>query len=271
MGGFLLTWGTLIVAVFALVQPWLVAVWKRLFRRLQVDVYESGAIEVGFSSFGPTIGLYGTLRARHGDAFIRSIELQLIREKDNARHQLRWGVFRSSAFGSQQQRTFQTCVSFLLTKDSATPYDIQFWDLDVQSEQRPLLEALRSAWAEAVMAAGGHQLLQAGADFAAIADELRQATRQLYGDFSQRQIHIDTFAALQRLCYWEPGWFTLELTVRTARPNGTFPHCLRFQLTAEQVSLLRINPVLVLQEACGQLVGTYNFVYPQYSDRKEVR
>ena len=59
---FLKGWGSLIIATVALVQPWMIALWKRFVRPGTIDIHETGTIEIGYSSFGPTIGLRGTLR-----------------------------------------------------------------------------------------------------------------------------------------------------------------------------------------------------------------
>ena len=65
MVDFLKIWGTLIIALFALIQPWIRAIWKKLSWQQEVDVFETGSIEIGFSSYGPTVGLQGTLRSVH--------------------------------------------------------------------------------------------------------------------------------------------------------------------------------------------------------------
>lgn len=72
MPDFLKSWGTLIVAAVALIQPWLIAAWKKFLRRQKIEVYEAGTMEIGFSTFGPTIGLQGAVRAINRDAFVPS-------------------------------------------------------------------------------------------------------------------------------------------------------------------------------------------------------
>lgn len=57
MAGFLKLWGALIVAFVALAQPWIITLWRHYFRRGQIDIYETGQIELGYAEFGPTIGL----------------------------------------------------------------------------------------------------------------------------------------------------------------------------------------------------------------------
>ena len=43
-----------------------------------------------------------------------------------------------------------------------------------------------------------------------------------YDTFSKTPVHVDAFANLDRLCYWEPGRYELKMTVETSRPERTF-------------------------------------------------
>lgn len=268
MSEFLKTWGALIVAFLALIQPWLMAFWRKYVRRQRVDVFETGNIELGFSSIGPTIGLYGTLRALHRDAFIRTIELRLVRQQDNLQHAFSWGIFRSPtvSLGDQQNPSFQLCSSFLLSEQSPFHYNIQFWDRQTQEQIRPLVEKLKEAWATAFLDAGGRQLLEQGVDLAAVAEEVRRATRELYSDFSQQELHVDVYTTLQRLCYWEPGGYSLEMALSTSRPKRTYNRRWSFEVSEKEADLLRLNTIKILQEACGQIYGAWNFVYPTYGE-----
>ena len=47
----------------AMAQPWAIGFWKRYIRRGTITPYVTGFIELGFSDFGPTIAIDGTLRA----------------------------------------------------------------------------------------------------------------------------------------------------------------------------------------------------------------
>ena len=66
-------WITLGIALVALILPSAIWAWSNYVRRGVIDIHETWAIEVGFSSYGPTIGLNGTLQAVHHDRFVRSI------------------------------------------------------------------------------------------------------------------------------------------------------------------------------------------------------
>jgi len=92
------TW-TAIVAVIALVQPWVVALYRRVLRSGRLEIYETGLPEIGYSLWGATIALYGTLRSRDREMFAKSVTLQ-VRKLENtsaevATHRtLQWVAFR---------------------------------------------------------------------------------------------------------------------------------------------------------------------------------
>jgi hypothetical protein len=93
MNEFLKGWGSLIIAAIALAQPWVIGLFKKCFRRKRVEIYETGTIEIGLSTFGPTVGLFGTLNAIHGDAVVRNMTLKVVRLKDKAEQDFSWGFF----------------------------------------------------------------------------------------------------------------------------------------------------------------------------------
>src|SRR2546422_2957411 len=86
-------WATLAIAIVALILPGAIWAWSTYWRKGTVDVHETFTIEVGFSSYGPTIGMNGTLRAVHHDLFIRSIDLVVTKMKDSSRYAFEWLLF----------------------------------------------------------------------------------------------------------------------------------------------------------------------------------
>src|SRR5712692_9330241 len=91
------TWAAIaaVVAFAALVQPWIIGAWRRFVRRGTVDIYETGTIEVGFSAFGPSIGLMGTLRSRDRDMFVQSATLTVVKKDTAISHKFEWILFRN--------------------------------------------------------------------------------------------------------------------------------------------------------------------------------
>ncbi len=135
---------SLIIAVTALVQPWLITLWKKFFRSPKIEIYPSGNLEIGYSGYGPTIGLHGTLHALHGDVFVKSIQLKVRRVQTNEEHWFAWAVFRSPVitFNPSESQPMELPAGFIVSQTQPHRYNIVFHDPDIQSEIRPYLEKL---------------------------------------------------------------------------------------------------------------------------------
>jgi hypothetical protein len=260
---FLKQWGTLVVALAALAQPWLLALWRWLFRQGTVDVYQTGTIEVGYSSFGATIGLHDTLRAGHRDHFIRSIELTVTKQKDSSKHHFEWGVFRTQKLtvSGTQEASVELPYGFMLTTTQPHRYNIQFFDNSLQAEIRPHVTTVGKEWAEAV-----GQLPSLGVGFAPVQAAHQQAVQDLWQEFSKKRLLLEAYTTIDRLCYWESGRYFLEMRANTASPNRTFTRCWFFELSEEEVKSIRLNTVKLLQDVCGRVYGQYNFAWAKYQE-----
>src|SRR5437867_21983 len=119
-------WLTVAIALVALVQPWIVALWKKYLRKAAVEVYETRTIEIGHGNFGATVGLVGTFQALHRDAFVRRAGVVVVRRKDRAEQRLNWRAFRQQtvAVGSGTATTLELPSSFLLTVSAPFRYNI---------------------------------------------------------------------------------------------------------------------------------------------------
>ena len=252
---FIKDYGALIIAVIALIQPWLIFFYRLLFRRPRVRLYPSNIIEVGYNDFGPTIGLYGTLVSLHQNCFIDSIALLIRREKDKAEHQFNWLIFRSNqfVFNPNSEFTFEQPSGFIVNTRDAHKYNILFSDDSHHSEMQPFIQQTERQWEEEVSRAA---VLSQTPNY----DEL-------YENFLNTDGSMNFYTNIQRLCYWEVGSYSVEIKVNTSHPKGKFIFVERFSLTMENVELLRLNAVLLLAKICNQPNCTFRFAYPKFKSR----
>ena len=61
-----------------------------------IEYFPLNKVEIDFSTFGPTIGLVGTLRGAPNDQLVKSVSLMLVRDKDRSTHKFEWTIFRST-------------------------------------------------------------------------------------------------------------------------------------------------------------------------------
>jgi hypothetical protein len=129
---------------------------------------------------GPTVALLGTLRAINRDQFVGEISVEVVRERDEARHTFVWSLFRPLVVGSQAH---EVAGGFLASTSSPYRYNIFFVDEETHAEMDAILDPVRREWNERLIAA-------APAD-----DEAREA---LYRDFMQERVHYNAHAELAR-------------------------------------------------------------------------
>lgn len=266
---FLKGWGSLTIATIALIRPWVGALWRRLFRRGDIDMHPTTRVEVGYSTLGPTIGLTGTLRAVHRDQFVESMHLVVTKLKDGSHHQFDWFVSRAGKYSSvgKSEITAELVSGFMLATAQPHSYNVLFQDAGTQEEIRKHLEPAQSEWMRLRLAS---EAAQPAAFIIGSMMTVQQQQRQLdelFKQFMMLPVVTQAYSEIDRLIYWEPGTYGLELIVNTTRPDVSISDAWEFTLGADDVKSLRLNAVVILREVCDQSV-TYNFAYPAYEEAK---
>jgi len=263
LGKFLGVYGTLILAFLALIQPWTISLWKRYIRKGRIEIYETGNIEVGYSSFGPTIGLIGTLRCIHRDIFINSIGLEVVRQKDGSKHMFEWGLFRDRRLTSSggEEASFELPSGFMLLVSAPKRYDILFFDPNSQSDMRPHINGVRDAWVKFTIASG---IIKARMDTPSPVENI-EALGQEFEKFQKKEEYFLKFPILERLCYWDSGRYAIRMTVRTVEQKRSYEKEWFFDLSDQDAQLLRLNVVKILMDTCERpSYYQYHFAFPKY-------
>jgi hypothetical protein len=255
-------YGTLIIAIYGVVQIWIIALWRKYIKRGKLEIFPSGFIEIGYSAFGPTIGLNGTLRAVDKDVFVSSMRLELTRVKDGLSHAFEWMAFRSTQihFRDPKQITLELAAGFIVPVNQPYRYQIVFNDRQTMSEIEPALIKVKLAW---------QQFFQNAEDIVnkAISSGI-PATNVLSNLYSndfrkESKENHEAWDVLERKNYWEPGTYKLRMVVVTSGPNQIFSKDWSFELDKRSTHNLRLNSIAVLQELCAGQVN-YQFAYPPY-------
>ncbi|MGB8656755.1 MAG: hypothetical protein WCE90_03110 [Candidatus Zixiibacteriota bacterium] len=267
MGEFVKSYGTLILAIYGVVQVWLIALWRKYFRKGKVEIYETGPIEIGYSQFGPTVGLNGTLRVLNKHVFIKSIDLLVVRERDKAQHSFRWIAFRPPKIdlAGTQAITMEIPSGFLVSPDSPYRFSIVFNDNDLFDDFRPLFNAYISEWYKVT-----EQLTKILPPSLGVAPspEIIATMAKLIEDFRKSPIHLNTYTALDRKCYWEPGDYSLTMNVRASKPDRVFPKTCKFSINEDDSKNLKLNVITILNQPIASYLRIqnypYNFAYSEY-------
>lgn len=254
---------TVIIAIFASVQPWIVWLWKRFFRNPTIEIYPSGNLEIGYSDWGPTLGINGTLRAEHGDMFVKSIRIRIKRVSTNEEHWFEWVAFRSPViiFNPKEAPPMEMPSSFIVSQLQAHRYNIVFFDSIIQGEIRPLLEKLN----QRVFSVNNIAMLSSSSRMALGWQDIY---KQCHDEYSQTKEFTEAYDRLKRSCYWQAGRYELELHIDSNKKNSQLVKRLAFQLRDEDVEKLCLNGIVMTENPfrimAGEQIWNYNFAYPVF-------
>jgi len=254
-----------IIATIGLIQPLVIALWKRYYRQGKLEIYNTGNIEISYGPFGPVINIYGTLLALHKNVFVTSMDLKLTREKDKSQRDFRWFAFKASqsAPASKQQPAPEIPYSFMVLPDSPQRYNVVFVDIgQFNTEIRPQFQKYISEWHKVVAK------LKEKMPFTEDSDLSPEVLKEIE-EFRKTKIRLDTYGLLDRNCYLEPGDYSLNFSIKTSRPNQIFVQDYKFSLNQDQFDQLRLNVITILEEPIANFLKQQN--YPYYSAYAEYK
>ena len=258
-------YGGHVLGFLALAQVWVIALWNRFLHQGTLGVYETANIEIGFSTFGPTVSLLGTLRALNKDIFVRRMKVRVIRTSDKAQHTFTWRAFRPSAvmLGAGSAQSLEIAGSFLVTIAAPRQYNVFFASAAFAAQYEHHVQPLRDAW----------QLF--------VEEQIRRVDEQLVGQIARALENpalsaamFDQFiragnatnlhAAISNGFFWHSGDYQLEFIIETDGRPDTVTRRWRLSLSADEEQRLRLNVITLIRELC-YLPIVYNFSYKEYS------
>src|ERR1700730_11315632 len=244
---------TALIAFLALVRPDIERVFQRL--RATIEMHPAGRLEVGFSNFGPTIGVQCTLQAIGSDEFISFSNVTVERVADNLRHEFQWAVFRPQSFSGTAQQTYELASGFLLGVASPRRFNIQYNDSPTADSFRQSLIDLQRLWMEYLQA---HTIV--------LADLPAAQMRATYNAFHQAHLSeiSPLYGVIDRQFYWIQGPYRMTFELRTSRPNKTFTFQYTFTLSDAESQSLRLNCIGCPLATCNVPDIIFNFAYPVY-------
>lgn len=231
--------------------PWAILLISRLFRKGKVDFHETVPIQLGYTHFGPLIGLEGVIRAIGVDMFVTKVTLSVTKHKDNSTHNFEWWLLRPDELPGMHRtgEKWRSPYPITIVASQSQLHAITFIDLQTYSEIRSIEDGLYAAW---------NQLTNQTFQRSVYPDPGR--LRDLSEKFRSSKVYIDSFKDINKLCYWEAGLYSLEIFIHTSKPDGIFPKEWQFKITREQIRTFELNVPSILDEVCGQRHSKYGYV-----------
>ncbi|MBD3307341.1 hypothetical protein GF339_12965 [candidate division KSB3 bacterium] len=226
---------------------------SRMGKKPKIEVYPAGNIEIGFSQHGPTVALFGTLRAQNTDAFIAKMEIALKQPEHNLCRVLEWRAFKPYTFGllPDDDVELELTSAFLLGTKAPFKYNVVFVDDPFLTEYAPQVLQVKTLWTQYVQDSSAQDV----------------PLQTLFGAFVKTEEAQAILGKLTNASYWNAGTYTLDMRIQSSQPTKVHTTSFQFTLSPEQADILRGNIIKILQLVCG-LDVTCQYVYPEYQTRK---
>lgn len=264
---FLKDYGGHLLGLIGIAQLWAIAAWKRFIRRGTLSVYQTANIEVGFSGFGPTVTLLGTLRAEDKDIFIHRMKLRVVRLSDRAEHTFTWRAFRPNVLAlSGAQQSLEIAGSFLVSTTTPQKYNVFFASAAFASQYEGHVQPIRDHWQ---LFLDERHATQQGQGEALSPTQDPAMAAGLFDEFIRSGSATALHTAAANGFFWHAGSYELELTIETDRARENVVKRWAFAILAEDEQRLRLNIITLIRELCNLQV-VYNFVYKDYGSSAAV-
>lgn len=187
-----------LIAILALLQPWIIKLWDRFFRKICLNFIPSAKIKLYYNRSGAYIYLGGVIESKNKAVVVKDIIVKVIRKKDKAELALDWSSFMIPVFqsiGGNAVSSSEIARPFKVEAGGLYPVFIEFGSTNTQEIDR--LSEIYST-----MAMESQQLLQKG-----IAPD--QAKKILSESENYRKFKDE----LLENFYWKTGDYEIVLSI----------------------------------------------------------
>ena len=214
-----------VLAVIALVQPWILAAWKKFFKPLKVSFIPSAKIKLYYNRSGAYIYLGGVIEAKNRPTVIKDISAKVIRQSDKAELAMDWSSFMVPVFqsvGGNSITTSEIARPFMIGANGLNPIFVEFANLDTQTVDR-----LAKVYGKLILES--KRIANINIPFEQAKDQLQAIPE--YQPF--REELLENF-------YWKASDYQIELSINH-NDNKTEVYRYRFSLTQDEVSEFKKN------------------------------
>lgn len=214
-----------ILAVVALIQPWIITMWKKFFKPLKVTFIPSAKIKLYYNRSGAYIYLGGVIEAKNRPAVIKDISVKVIRQSDKAELAMDWSSFMVPVFqsvGGNSVTTSEIARPFMIGANGLNPIFVEFANADIQ-----VIDHLSK-----------------------IHEKLKLESRRIFNTntpFDQAKNQLQTMPEYQAFreellenFYWKISDYKIELTINHD-DNKTETYVYLFSLDQDEVSDFKKN------------------------------
>lgn len=128
-----------IIAVIALLQPWIIKLYNHFLRKICVSFIPSAQIKLYYNKSGAYVYLGGVIESKNQAAVVEDISVKVIRQNDKAELNLDWSSFMVPVFqsiGGNPVSTSEIARPFKVEAGDLYPVFIEFASVNMQENNR---------------------------------------------------------------------------------------------------------------------------------------
>ncbi len=214
-----------ILAVMALIQPWIIAAWKKFFKPFEITFIPSAKIKLYYNRSGAYIYLGGVIEAKNRPAVIKNISAKVIRQSDKAELAMDWSSFMVPVFqsvGGNAVTTSEIARPFMVDTNGLTPVFVEFANSDTQ-----VVDRLSKIYEKLILES--KRISNMKMPFEQAVDQLQKIAE--YRTF--REELLENF-------YWKVSDYQVELSINYSG-NAIETYKYRFSLNHDEIGEFRKN------------------------------
>lgn len=239
---------TTVIAVIALLQPWIIMFYNHFLKKICVSFIPSAQIKLYYNRSGAYVYLGGVIESKNQAALVKDISVKVIRQNDKAELNLGWSSFMVPVFqsiGGNSVTTSEIARPFKVEAGDLYPVFIEFASVNIQDNSRRS-EIYNIMASEAfnitrsiVTIEQAKQMLVNSQHYQAFRDELLQ-------DF-----------------YWKEADYIIELSI-TYNEGKTKQYRYKFSIDANEAAMFNENIEKLLKGSIDDIYRVpTNLFYPQ--------
>jgi hypothetical protein len=261
-GEYAKNYGTLTIAICGVLQLWFVALYKSVIRRAKVTNIKAGKLELGYSEFGPTMAVAGTLIVEKRPIIVAGMSIKITRKRDGMTHAFLWNAFRNPELliiGKNEPK-IEMAYAFMLQEGTPHRYNIFFVDVSTQSGMASAIQAHRMEWQKY-----SHDNAQFIKQQITVEGLTEDGALDLLSDKfnADSTTKMDLFDITNRNCYWEPGEYDASLEIYANNKKVIWREKFRFIIAESDFKALQLNCVAIERNIRTGNVQ-FNFAYVDY-------
>lgn len=233
-----------------------VNVWRNFISKPRLNNNVSGLTEVGYSHYGPTFAISGTLSALNAIVLVDNISVEVVNLDKKTSHFMDWFAFRPKqhVMGNFSEINLTMASKFTITPEKVYDYNILFVDNNHFSQIKTLLQAIKDAWAEYLTIC--------------VKEKRSIVPETIFADFKKLKLVIDAHERLKSFVYWNAGKYLIKLRLTTRNPKQFFNIERYLNLTKFDEETLTANTSKIIENICQQPHAPYACATPYFITKK---